>query len=235
MAAAIVTGLIPILRTAVDTTTTYKARTLWFGFVAVRLVVLFVTELPWFKLDSDFGCNETTRESLCTRACFNEHFKHPGVVAWNFLFVLVLLSVLLMELFSAHLRASARKRSAKQKGPDGQAAEVQEIMMLDLHASKATVLFYLLSVALRIAVEALFVYVLLQWNLPTMTSEPFECNAAVCKGTRCVVRAAPEKAMSIYALVSISGLVIVASCLFFLYTVMHYLCNCGGSERDSVL
>ncbi|XP_076155093.1 gap junction beta-1 protein [Alosa pseudoharengus] len=235
MAAAIVTGLIPILRTAVDTTTTYKARTLWFGFVAVRLVVLFVTELPWFKLDTDFGCNATARDTLCTRACFNEHFDRPGVVAWNFLFILVLLSVLLMELFSAHLRASARK-SARQKGPDGQAVEVQELMMLDLHASKTTVLFYLLSVALRIAVEASFVYVLLQWNLPTMEEGPFKCEVADCPTQMCVVRAAPEKRMSIFALVSISCLVIAASCLFFLYSVMHYLCNCGGgSKRASAL
>lgn len=238
MAAAIVTGLIPILRTAVDTSTTYKARNLWFGFLAVRLVVLFVTELPWFKLDSDFGCNDTLRESLCTRACFNRHFNRPAVVAWNFLFILVLLSVALMELFSAHLRATARKRIMKlNRDADAQAEAQKELMMLDLHASKTTVLFYLLSVALRIAVEAAFVYVLLQWNLPMMEPGPFPCEAdgKVClRPHLCVVRAAPEKRMSIFALASISGLVIVASCVFFLYSVLHYLCNCGGSA-DSCL
>lgn len=236
MAAALVTGLIPILRTAVDDTTTYKARTLWFGFLAVRLVVLFVTELPWFKLDSDFGCNDTARDSLCTRACFNRHFNHPAVVAWNFLFVLTLLSVLLMELFSAHLRTAARKRIMKQKG--GAEAEAQkEVMMLDLHASKTTVLFYLLSVALRVAVEAAFLYVLLQWNLPMMKTDPFRCESDgnVCLQPQfCVVRAAPEKRMSIFALASISCLVIVASCLFFLYAVLHYLCNYGRSSDSGL-
>lgn len=238
MAAAIVTGLIPILRTAVDTSTTYKARTLWFGFLAVRLVVLFVTQLPWFKLDSDFGCNDTSRDSLCTRACFNRHFNRPAVVAWNFLFVLVLLSVLLMELFSSHLRTAARKRIMKQKGgAEAQAEAQKEVMMLDLHASKTTVLFYLLSIALRITVESAFVYVLLAWNLPMMQTEPFRCESDgnVCLTPQyCVVRAAPEKRMSIFALVSISCLVIVASCLFFLYSVFHYLCNCGRSSNSSL-
>ncbi|XP_012669944.1 uncharacterized protein LOC105888748 [Clupea harengus] len=231
MAAAIVTGLIPILRTAVNTSTTYKARTLWFGFLAVRLVVLFLSELPWFKLDTDFSCNGTARDSVCSRACFNKHFDRPAVAAWNFLFVLLLLSVMLMELFSAHLRASARKRSPKQE------EKTEELMMLDLHASKTTLLFYLMSVALRIMVEVAFVYILLQWNLPKMESGPYECEPEgnVCPGPQvCIVRAATEKRMSIFALASISCLVIVASCLFFLYAVMHYLCNLGGgSVRDA--
>lgn len=235
MAAALVTGLIPILRTAVDTTTTYKARTIWFGFLAVRLVVLFVSELPWFKLDNEFSCNGTLRDSLCTRACFNKHFDRPAVVAWNFLFVLLVMSMLLMELFSGHLRASARKSSLKQKSAEGQ-AEAQELMMLDFHASKTAVLFYLLSVALRIAVEAVFVYILLWWNLPKMENGPHECmlEGPICPGLQlCVVRAAPEKRMSIFAMASISCLVMAASGLFFVYCVMHYLCNWGGGSNTA--
>ncbi|XP_063078172.1 uncharacterized protein gjz1 [Engraulis encrasicolus] len=243
MAAALVTGLIPLLRTAVDTTTTYKARTLWFGFLAVRLVVLFVSELPWFKLDSEFSCNATARDSLCTRACYNEHFDRPTVVAWNFLFVLLVMSVLLMELFSGHLRAAARKRSMKQKthasdgGSEAKAQGTQELMMLDFHASRSAVLFYLLSVALRMAVEGAFIYILLWWNLPRMQNGPHECTGPgrdICPGPQlCLVRAAPEKRMSLYALASISCLVMAASFLFFVYSVLHYLCNWGApGSRD---
>lgn len=128
--AAIVTGLIPILRTAVDTTATYKCRSLWFGLLCVRLVVLFFAELPFSKLDADFTCNSSTPSSstpdVCTKFCFNERFDKPMIVAWNFMFVVVVISVLLMELFTSHLRTMAQKRSFRMKAdekPEAQGTE----------------------------------------------------------------------------------------------------------------
>ncbi|XP_029934083.1 gap junction beta-3 protein [Myripristis murdjan] len=231
--AAIVTGLIPILRTAVDSTTTYKCRTLWFGFLCIRLVILFLAELPWFKLDADFSCNATS--DICTRACFNEHFHKPVMVAWNFLFVLVILSVLLMELFVSHMRSLARKRSSKMKanveleaqgngGAQAGCADPDGNMVVDLHKNKSAVGFYLLSNVLRVLVEVWFVYVLLFWNLPTLDQRPFQCRTEICTKLHiCLVRAAPEKRMSIYALASISAMVIVCSVLFCMYSIAHYL------------
>ncbi|XP_026876456.2 uncharacterized protein LOC113583991 [Electrophorus electricus] len=233
--AAIVTGLIPILRTAVDTTTTYKGRTVWFGFLCIRLVTLFLAQMPWFKLESDFSCNVTT-DGLCTRACFNWHFDKPSVMAWNFLFVLLLLSVLLMEMLTAHLRSIFQKKSAREKS--GGEAESQEEptgasgfttnsagLALDMHRSRKTVIFYLFSVVLRITVEIWFVYVLLYWNLPKLSPTMFLCNVTGCPKQRCVVRAAAEKCMSIYALLSISALVIIISSAFCVYFIAHYFCN----------
>ena len=228
--AALVTGLIPILRTAVDTTTTYKCRSLWFGFLCVRLVVLFVAELPWFKLDSDFSCN-ATKDSICVQACYNQHFDKPVMMAWNFLFILLILSVLLMELFASHLRAVAQKRACKSGGGDGNAelaGSADTRMVIDLHKNKSTVGFYLFSIVLRIAVETCFVYVLLTWNLPRLADGTFGCKMNVCGDeVLCIVRASPEKRMSIYTLASISILVIVASLVFCLYSIAHYLCNSG--------
>ncbi|XP_055780339.1 gap junction beta-3 protein [Salvelinus fontinalis] len=233
--AAIVTGLIPILRTAVDTTTTYKCRSLWFGFLCMRLVVLFVTEMPWFKLDADFSCNTT--QDLCTRGCFNQHFDKPVMVAWNFFFILLVMSVLLMELFASHLRSAAQKRSSRQRKTTGELEaqgksvsvaefEPPEKMVIDLHKDRGTVGFYLLSTVLRIMVEVWFVYVLLFWNLPKVDEGPFKCKSAICPEIHiCLVRAAPEKRMSIYALASVSGLVIVTSVYFCLYSIFHYLCK----------
>ncbi|XP_071393188.1 gap junction beta-3 protein [Centroberyx affinis] len=232
--AALVTGLIPILRTAVDSTTTYKCRSLWFGFLCVRLVVLFLAELPWFRLDADFSCN-STKEDICTRACFNEHFHKPVMVAWNFLYVLLILSVLLMELFASHLRSLAQKKSAQMRvdvelearGKEETAARSADTkMVIDLHRDRSAVGFYLFSIVLRIVVEAWFVYVLLTWNLPTLDKGPFKCKTEICPELHiCLVRAAPEKRMSIYALASISSMVIVCSILFCMYTIAHYLCN----------
>ncbi|XP_064779957.1 gap junction beta-5 protein [Oncorhynchus masou masou] len=234
--AAIVTGLIPILRTAVDTTTTYKCRSLWFGFLCMRLVVLFVAEMPWFKLDSDFSCNTT--QDMCTRSCFNQHFDKPVMVAWNFFFILLIMSVLLMELFASHLRSAAQKRSSRQRKTTGELeaqgksgsvpeSEPPGKMVIDLHKDRGTVGFYLLSTVLRIMVEVWFVYVLLSWNLPKVDEGPFKCKSGICPEIHiCLVRAAPEKRMSIYALASVSGLVIVTSVLFCLYSILHYLCKC---------
>ncbi|XP_041672039.1 gap junction alpha-3 protein [Cheilinus undulatus] len=233
--AAIVTGLIPILRTAVDATTTYKCRSLWFGFLSIRLVILFLAELPFTKLDADFTCNGT-RDSICTRACFNRHFHKPMMVAWNFIFVLVVISVLLMELFTSHLRSLAQKRRDKAEEEEMNAQGKEEApdvsedprgrTVINLHRDRGTVGFYLLSIILRILVETWFVCVLLSWNLPALSDDQFNCSTTICSQLHvCVVRAAPEKRMSIYALASISGMIIVVSVLFCMYSIAHYLFN----------
>lgn len=99
-------------------------------------------------------------------------------------------------------------------------------MVIDLHRDRGTVGFYLLSIGLRILVEAWFLYVLLSWNLPTLNNEPYKCSTNICSELHvCVVRAAPEKRMSVYALASISGMIVVCSVLFCMYSIAHYLCN----------
>lgn len=237
--AALVTGLIPILRTAVETTTTYKFRSAWFGILCIRLVILFLAELPFTKLDADFSCNSTSKD-VCTSACYNRHFHKPIMMAWNYLYMLVVISALLMELLTSHLRSVAMKRSAKAEAKaDVEGAELQAEatatatttdgrgrMVLDFHRQKGIVGFYIFSIVLRIVVEAWFEYILLYWNLPALNSTVYECSTDLCPELHlCVVRAAPEKRMSIYALASISGLVIVISFLVCLYAIAHYLCN----------
>ncbi|KAM6964218.1 gap junction beta-3 protein [Tautogolabrus adspersus] len=232
--AALVTGLIPILRTAVDATTTYKCRSLWFGFLCVRLVILFLAELPFSKLDADFTCNGT-KDSICTRDCFNRHFNKPMMVAWNFIYVLVIISVLLMELFTSHLRYVAQKRKGKadvemevqgKEAAPGVSTDPKGKTVLDLHRDRGSVGFYLFSIVLRILIETWFMYVLLSWNLPVLNNDPYKCYTKLCPELHvCIVRAAPEKRMSIYALASLSGIIIVVSVLFCMYSIAHYLCN----------
>ncbi|XP_056222619.1 LOW QUALITY PROTEIN: uncharacterized protein gjz1 [Seriola aureovittata] len=183
--AVVVTGFIPILRTAVDATTTCKCCSLWFGFLWICVVILFLAELPVTKLDPDFTCNGT-RGNICTRACFNKIFHKAMMVAWNWIFVLVIFSVL----------------------------------RIDLHGDRGTVGFYLL-ITLHILVESWFVYVPFSWNL---NNSPYKCLTDICSELRvCVVRATPEKYMSIYALASILGMIIVCSNLFCMYTIVRYL------------
>ncbi|XP_026132023.1 gap junction beta-3 protein [Carassius auratus] len=231
--AAIVTGLIPILRTAVDSTATYKGRTMWFGLLCIRLVTVFLAQFPWKTVNDDFHCNTTS--SYCIKACFNEYFDNSVVMAWHFLFILLVLSVLLMELFSSHLRSSFQKKKeremesqSKQEAVSDPTMTVGGRMMIDFHKSKSSVMVYLFSIVLRIAVEVLFVYVLLSWVLPRLRDTFFVCNGQAfdCPaGLKCVVRGAAEKRMSVYALLFISALVILTSGLFCLYSIGHYLCN----------
>ncbi|KAG9267850.1 uncharacterized protein gjz1 [Astyanax mexicanus] len=233
--AAIVSGLVPLLSAAVETSTTYKGRTVWFGLLCVRLVTLFVAEMPWFSLERDFSCNDT---GICTKACFNQHFDKPVLMAWNFLFILLLLSVFLMELFTAHVRTVLmkqilRKQKAMEVDSLGElkstpSVPTKEVMFLDMHGSMYAVLSYLFSMILRIVVEVWFVYILLFWNLPTVRQKSFLCNARNhgCPVLQCLVSATAEKSMSIYAMLSISFLVIVTSCMFCFYFIGHYVCKC---------
>lgn len=231
--AALITGLIPILRTAVDTTTSYKCRSLWFGFLCARLVILFLAELPFNKLGSDFSCNST--DIICVNLCFNKHFHKPTAMAWNFIYVLFVLSVLIMELFTSHLCSRYQKRSArakkdveldsrgKEESPVSP-AEAKSGMVIDLHSDKGTVGFYLFSIFLRIVVELWFLYVLIFWNLPALSDDAHKCSTDVCSNLLiCALRAAPEKRMSIYALASISGLIIICSVIFCIYSIAHYI------------
>lgn len=231
--AAIVTGLIPILRTAVDSTATYKARTVWFGLLCIRLVMIFLAQFPWKSLNEDFQCNST--ETICTKFCFNKHFDKPIMMTWHFLFILLVLSVLLMEMYSSHVRSSLLRK--KQKELASQVEEKDDVdptvtvggkMMIDLHKSRKSVLVYLLSVILRIVVEGLFVYILLYWVLPKVSENIYLCDAQEfdqCSPVhQCVVRGVAEKRMSVHSLLFISSLVIIYSGMFCLYSICHYLC-----------
>lgn len=232
--AAIITGLIPILRTAVESTTSYKCRSLWFGFLSIRLVVLFLAELPFSKLASDFSCN-STRNAICVNACFNELFDKPMVVAWNFIFVLVVFSVLLMEFFTSYLHSLSQKRhplAKKDVELESQGMEESPVSptgtksskMVDLHKHRKMVSFYLFSIFFRILVEIWFLYVMFFWNLPVLEDKLHSCKSSICsESVVCVVRAAPEKRMSIYALASISGLIIISSVIFSIYTIVCYI------------
>lgn len=230
--AAIVTGLIPILRTAVESTTTYKGRTVWFGLLCIRLVTIFLAQFPWKSLNEDFECNITSE--FCNKACFNEHFDSSIVMAWHFLFILLVLSVLLMELFSSHLRSSFQKKKEKEMASESEQGGVIDPtitvgsrMTIDFHKSKSSVVVYLFSMMLRIVVEILFLYVLLFWVLPKLNKPVYKCSSSFngCSVRQCVVRGAAEKAMSVYTLLFISALVLITSCVFCLYSIGHYLCN----------
>lgn len=233
--AATVTGLIPILKTAVDTTTSYNCRALWYGFLCIRLVILYLAEQPFSKLAADFSCNGTL-DAICVNACFNELFDKPMVVFWNFSFVLLVLSVLLMEFFTSQLCSLYQKRSARVKvdvelesrgmeeSPVSPTPVTKSGIVVDLHKSRELVAFYLFSIFLRILVEIWFLYVLISWNLPVLEDKLHSCKASICSELRvCVVRGTPEKRMSIYALASISGLVIISSVLFSIFAIVHYI------------
>ncbi|KAM9425876.1 LOW QUALITY PROTEIN: uncharacterized protein gjz1 [Pholidichthys leucotaenia] len=187
-----------------------------FGFLCIRLII-FLTQLPFtklglgnpvLKLDADFTYNGT-KGSVCTMDCFNRHFHKPLVMAWDFIFVLVILSVFLMELLTSHLRSVLQKGASKNK----------EIVYLHKNRS-ALGLLYLLSIALRTVVETWFLYVLLSWNLPALNSDPHSCPTNLCSELNFVYEGRHGSTLS-----SISAMIIICSVLFCSYSITHYLCN----------
>ncbi|KAK6467721.1 gap junction beta-3 protein [Huso huso] len=245
--AAIVTGLVPILKTAVEASTDYKGRTLWFGFLSIRLVTLYVAEMPWGKLDTDFQCNMTAENSeYCRRACFNQHFDVPVVMLWNFSYVLFSVSVLMMELLASQLRHSLIKQRMKRdpgSQPGGEDSLMgvkghglaKKDMMIDFHKQKTTLLVYLLCVGMRVGIEGTFLSVLVFWHLPKIDGLPIHCSTALCPGPyQCLVRFDSEKRMSVYSLATISATIVVTSIAFFLYSMCHYLIF-GRSKLESVV
>ncbi|XP_071978331.1 gap junction beta-1 protein-like [Engystomops pustulosus] len=240
---AMVTGLIPILRTALEATTDYTGRTMWFGFAVVRLLALYVSELPWGKLDLDFDCRGNGTSEFCRKACFNEHFSVPVVSLWNSAYVFFVASVLLMELFTSQLRhsltkASVRKKMAQCEGPlvGAWSSELaHKDLVLDFHRQKVLLLLYLLCVLLRLLGEVSFLYVLFGWHLPLVSGDPIHCSSILCPGPfTCLVRFSAEKRMSLYLLGSLSALLVLTCVVFSLFSIFHYLANCRIRQEQSV-
>ncbi|XP_073502135.1 gap junction beta-1 protein-like [Phyllobates terribilis] len=240
---AMVTGLIPILRTALEATTDYTGRTMWFGFAVVRLLALYVSELPWGKLDLDFDCRGNETSEFCRKACFSDHFQVPVVSMWNSAYVFFVASVLLMELFTSQLRhnltkATMRKKVVQPEGPlvGAWSSDLShKDLVLDFHQQRTLLLLYLLCILLRLLGEVSFLYVLFWWHLPLVSGDPIECSTLFCPGPfTCLVRFPAEKRMSLYLLGSLSTILALACVIFALYSVCHYLANCRAHQDHCV-
>ncbi|XP_078508574.1 gap junction beta-1 protein-like [Lissotriton helveticus] len=231
---AMVTGLVPILRAAIDATTDYNGRSVWFGCLSVRLITLFIAERPWSKLDFDFQCNGNASE-FCRKSCFNAHFDIAIVSFWNLTFLLFLTSVLLMELFAWQLHhnlvKSKMKEAAKRvtegqsdlTGVNGKDPPRTEIT-IDFHRQKRLLGIYLTCVILRLILETSFIYLLVIYHLPKVVESPINCSTGPCSGPYiCMVRGTADKRMSIFMLCGISGVIIVTSVIFALYSTCHYM------------
>ncbi|KAM3916878.1 gap junction beta-1 protein-like [Leptodactylus fuscus] len=232
---AMVTGLIPILRTAVEATTDYTGRTMWFGFAVVRLLALYVSEIPWGKLDLDFDCRGNETSEFCRKACFSEHFNIPVVSLWNSAYVFFVASVLLMELFTSQLRHNLTKTAMKKKMAQNEGPLVgtwssdfaHKDIILDFHHQRSLLLLYLMCVLLRLLGELAFLYILIGWHLPLVSGDPIECSTLLCPGPfMCLVRFPAEKRMSLYLLGSLSILLVLSCVVFGLYSICHYLTKC---------
>uniref|UniRef100_H2ZS38 Connexin N-terminal domain-containing protein n=2 Tax=Latimeria chalumnae TaxID=7897 RepID=H2ZS38_LATCH len=232
--AMLLSGLVPVVRSAIEATTHYRGRNLWFSFLGVRLVTLYISHMPWSQLDLDFHCNITENE-FCRRVCFDLHFDMSFMMLWNFTFVVFALSVLLMEIFTYQLRHSLWKGHIRQVGPveiNGNISltEVQEHplasndMMINFHKQRSMLAIYMLCVLARAVIEGSFLAVLLLWHLPKVDSSPILCSTLSCPGPyQCLVRASTEKRMSIYTMASISGSIVVFSFFFMIYSCCHYV------------
>ncbi|XP_078508572.1 gap junction beta-2 protein-like [Lissotriton helveticus] len=231
---ALVAGLFPIARTVIETSIDYSGRTLWYGFMGVRLVTLYIAEIPWNKLDLDFECDINASE-FCRKGCFNAHFHLPVISLWNFTYIPFIVSVLLMDLFASQLRHNIIKakmkrerknQTLKHSGPTDVTSQniANSDFVINFHHQKKLLCLYLVCIFLRLALEIGFLYVLLIHHLQKVDGSPIKCSTGLCSETyNCVVRGAAEKRMSIYMLCTISGVIIGTSVIFALYYTCHYL------------
>ncbi|KAJ1125516.1 hypothetical protein NDU88_003945 [Pleurodeles waltl] len=229
-----VTGLVPIVRAAIEATTNYNGRTMWFGCLSVRLITLYIAEIPWNKLDSDFQCNGNVSE-FCRKTCFNGHFDIAVVSFWNFILILFLASVLLMDLFASQihhnlmkskLKEEARRETEGHSGHTGVTSNDQahEEIFIDFHRQKKLLSLYLLCVILRLLLEIGFMYLLVMYHLPKVAGSPINCSTGLCSGPyTCLVRGTADKRLSIFMLCTVSGAIIGTSVVFALYSTYHYM------------
>uniref|UniRef100_A0A8C5QT17 Connexin N-terminal domain-containing protein n=1 Tax=Leptobrachium leishanense TaxID=445787 RepID=A0A8C5QT17_9ANUR len=240
---AMVTGLIPILRTALEATTDYNGRTMWFGFAVVRLIALYVSEIPWGKLDQDFDCKGVNATEFCRKSCFSSHFNVAVVSLWNSCYVYFIASLLLMELFTSQLRHNLTKAALKKRLAHGEAALsgtwstelAHKDVVLDFHQQKTLLLLYLGCILMRLVGELTFLYALVFWHLPLVSEDSFPCTTELCPGTlTCLVRFPAEKRMALYLLGFLSMALAVICMVFGLYSGCHYLIKCHTKNETPV-
>ncbi|XP_058138328.1 uncharacterized protein [Dasypus novemcinctus] len=234
MAAAAVAGLIPVFHSvAGDKSSYYIGRQLWFGFIAVYGVVVYVVRIPWALIHKDFWCHGNITYP-CLVECFEKRFSSPVVGTWYFFFFLFLAFFFLMEFFMAQIR----HKQIKAKSVESLANEVEEGSMvaiqenipcpkksiLNFHREKMLLLLYLLYFLLQVGSQGVFLFLLMFQHLPLVSKAVIQCSTTSCPGPYlCLIRGTMEKQMSIYTLVTLSGMIVLFCSGFFLYSIHHYL------------
>ncbi|XP_069862230.1 gap junction beta-4 protein-like [Dipodomys merriami] len=234
MAAAAVAGLIPVLHSvAGDKSGYYIGRQLWFGLIGMYGVVVYVVRMPWAHVHEDFWCHGNITYP-CRIECFERSFSRPVTGTWYFFYFIFLALFFLMEFFMAQVRhKQVRVKSAEAlvgEAEEGSMLAVQEHVpapkksLLNFHREKMLLLLYLLHFLLQVAIQGVFLVLLLFQHLPVVSQTPIPCSTPGCPGPfLCLIRATTEKRMSIYTLVTLSFMIILFCLGFFAYSIHHYL------------
>ncbi|KAM4819802.1 uncharacterized protein RHO17_002937 isoform 1-T1 [Thomomys bottae] len=234
MAAAAVAGLIPVLHSvAGDKSGHYIGRQLWFGLIAMYGVVVYVVRMPWAQVYEDFWCHGNITYP-CRIECFERIFSRPVTGTWYFFYFIFLALFFLMEFFMAQMRHKQVKvKSAESlagEAEEGSLVAIQELApaprksLLNFHREKMLLLLYLLYFLLQVAVQGVFLALLLFQHLPVVRREATPCSTPGCPGPYlCLLRSTMEKRMSIYTLATLSSMIILFCLGFFAYSIHHYL------------
>ncbi|XP_025055171.1 uncharacterized protein LOC112549648 [Alligator sinensis] len=233
MAAAAVAGIIPVLHSlAGDESSYYIGRKLWFGFLGLYTVVIYVERLPWIYLHKDFLCHGNL-SSPCLGECFEQHFHKPIIGTWYMSCFLFLCAFLLMEFFVSQLRHKQTKVKAQQEneaelssmtGVQEDSSSHKGVRIIDFHIQKSVLGLYLFYFLLQLVIQAVFLSILINDQLPRVSGYPILCSTTNCLGPyQCLVQGSMEKRMSIYTLATLAVMIIVFCIAFFLYSIHHYV------------
>uniref|UniRef100_H3ARP0 Connexin N-terminal domain-containing protein n=1 Tax=Latimeria chalumnae TaxID=7897 RepID=H3ARP0_LATCH len=229
--AALAPGLIRILQPGLASVLECHGPAIWYGFLAVRLVALFVADGSWSSIKKDFTCNDTITD-FCKGACFNIHFNYPVSALWGFSFVAALLPVILFKMLTNCL--SKVPKNPDNSCPEGEAHQIvgssSNVGLVEKTASKelkntsASHLPHILSVLLLFSIEGAFLWVLLSVQLPKVSQQTFVCKTPLCPGQlECLIFSQVDKVTAIFTLAFTSVCVFVVGLAHMAYWLLEIL------------
>ncbi|XP_038623909.1 uncharacterized protein LOC119946580 [Tachyglossus aculeatus] len=237
-------GLEPFIRTmTADPTSYYIGRRLWFCLVGLYVCIVYVGQVSWEDLASDFQCHGDP-SAACLAECFESHFNQPVLGVWHlvgFLFLSIFLAMEFLVVQMLHQQAQGRQGLGPEvPGGDeetGSLTAIQEASLcqkktvINLHQEKTLLATYLAYFLLQLLVQLIFLVVLLQSHRPLVSRGSIWCHTVHCPGPlRCELMGTAEKLMSVILLATLSGVIILVCIFFFLYSIQRFLLR-GGSRH----
>uniref|UniRef100_A0ABM5EIF7 Connexin N-terminal domain-containing protein n=1 Tax=Pogona vitticeps TaxID=103695 RepID=A0ABM5EIF7_9SAUR len=206
----------------------------WYFLIGIRMVTLFFAFGPWESLKADLICQWPSEvgdaKAFCTALCYNQHFPIPISAVWAFHFIAIIFTVALMKF--VHITGKDTSAKDVEAAVEGSKPAMGTSMSCEPYGQTTfggwRYRIFIMCVALILAMELSFIWILLALQSPVMSRGVVMCypnNPACPPSAQCALNAQSDKQAILWALAFCSA-ANASVCIGYLAT--HASQACGG-------
>lgn len=235
MTIVVTIAMLPVLYTvAREKSGYYIGRILWLGLSYIYSILICVVQLPWNNIHEEFNCHGNITY-LCLVECFEQLFSIPITGMWYYFYFIFIAFLFLMEFLMAQIRhkhAKVKVKSMQETENSEEMEAIKNIFFVNFHQEKKLLYLYLLHFLLQVSIQVVFLCVLTFKHLPIVSQDNIHCSTNSCSTPfHCVMTYTAVKKMTIYALITMSILIIVFGTSYFIYCIYHYLVAARSASK----